>query len=152
MEHRLREILSRPAVIVAVGNALRGDDGFGPAVADALPKDYPVRVIRAGVAPENFLGTIERADPGAVLILDAGHFGGEAGALRLVPASEAQSAAVSTHAVSLALLAEAIQRDRPRAVWLLAVQSQQTSLGAGLSPPVAEAVKRAAEMLRVCLR
>ena len=147
LETDLRSILSRPAVVVAVGNALRGDDGFGPAVARTFRDDLPWPVVEAESAPENFLEPILRHDPDTVLILDAAAFGGTPGELRLLRAKDAASGGISTHSGPPARLAHALQRGREREVWILAVQAETVRFGAPMSDPVRLAVNETGRLL-----
>jgi len=146
--------LPRPAAVVGVGNPLVGDDGFGPAVVAALepsPMLFPFDV--RGV-PESFLGPIVASGCPGVLFVDAADLDAEPGRLALVEADRLAEIDVSTHVVSLALMAEAVRRlasderaGRGVRCLLLAVQPESLSGPDRLSPPVAAAVARAAEAL-----
>ncbi len=145
LEAALRSFVgSRPAVI-CVGNILRGDDGFGPAVAARLDGD---RVFDAGAVPENALPKVEALAPEAVIFVDAAEFGGAPGELRFILPEELAAGDFSTHAAPLALSADYLGRACGARSALLAAQPGTTKLGSVMSVPVARAVERAAALLR----
>jgi hydrogenase maturation protease len=90
-----------PRVLVAgVGNVLRGDDGFGPAVIDALEKAGPLppgmRTLEVGIGG---IGLVHELLEGcdALVVVDAVDRGGKPGSLYIleprVPAAEGMSPA-----------------------------------------------------------
>jgi len=62
-------------VIVGLGNPLRGDDGVGLLIHDALKERLVGRddivFVRAETVLENFIGPIQKAEPSHILLLDA---------------------------------------------------------------------------------
>ena len=79
MTNLLHGRLRGKTVIVGIGNSLRGDDGFGPALVQRLQGRVRPVCIDAGVAPENYLGRIVKEQPDTVLLVDAAHLGLEPG-------------------------------------------------------------------------
>jgi len=150
----LARLLPRPAAVVGVGNPLVGDDGFGPAVVAALESSPMLRPFDVRGVPESFLGPIVASGCPGVLFVDAAGLGADPGRLALVEADRLAEIDVSTHVVSLALMAEAVRRlaadesaGRDVRCLLLAVQPEGLSEPDRLSPAVAAAVARAAEAL-----
>ena len=146
--------LPRPAAIVGVGNPLVGDDGFGPAVVAALGPSPMLRPFDVRGVPESFLGPIVASACPGVLFVDAADLGAAPGRLALVEADRLAEIDVSTHVVSLALMAEAVRRlaregpaGRDVRGLLLAVQPESLTEADRLGEPVADAVVRAAEAL-----
>jgi hydrogenase maturation protease len=140
-------------LVAAVGNADRGDDGVGPAIAGRLRGRVPadVRVVECG---GNILELIDEwAEVAAVVLVDASNPAGEAGRIRRVdlvveplPADFSQN---STHAFGLAEtveLARALGQLPGRLVAYL-VEGAQFEVGAPLSPSVAAAVERGTETI-----
>jgi hydrogenase maturation protease len=128
--------LARRPLIVGVGNALRGDDGFGPALVEALAaRGYP-DTLDAGAAPENCIGPILRRRPRAILVADAVHLGLPPGEWRVLDADEAAPCGLSTHDYALGLVLAWLAEESGVPIALLAVQPASLAFGAGLSPPV----------------
>ena len=142
---RLREALTPRSMIVGVGNRLRGDDGAGPALVDALGDS--VATLDCGVAPENYLEKIVAAEPDTVLFVDVLEAGGEAGKMRLVEPKDIGDAGLSTHALSLQMASEYLQARFPVRVLLLGIQPEALELDSGLSEAVAAAVACAASLI-----
>lgn len=122
--------------VVGVGNRLRGDDAVGSLVAGRLQGRLAVPVVDAETVPENFLGALIEADVQAVVFVDAADHGGPPGAWCLAPAADLASSSASTHAMSLRLLARALET-REVACWLIGVQPGSAAFGAPLSAAVA---------------
>jgi len=143
---RLREHVPQPTAVVGVGNALRGDDGFGPAVVAALEPSDRLFLFNVHAVPESFLVPMVNSGCAGVLFVDAADLGAEPGRVALVPAEHLGEVDVSTHAISLALVAEAIRdlarRESGRRVVCALVGAQPSDLRTAdrLSPAVRRAV------------
>ena len=152
----LRTRFRPPIAVVGVGNALRGDDAFGPAVVAALEPCPGLRLFDVQAVPESFLVPIASCGASAVLFVDAADLGAAPGRVAFVPADRLAEVDVSTHAISLSVVAEALQalahdrpgrRDLPCA--LLAAQPADLATPDRLSAPMIAAVQLAAESLRM---
>ncbi len=150
----LLEAVPRPAAVVGVGNPLTGDDGFGPAVVATLRPSENLRPMDVRGVPESFLGPIVASGCEGVLFVDAADLGSEPGRLALVEAERLAEIDVSTHVVSLALMAEAVRRlaregdpDSEVRCTLLAAQPASLAEADRLSEPVEAAVRRASRAL-----
>ena len=138
-------------VVVGVGNALRGDDAVGIAVAERLRGRVPadVDVVECEQEPSRLLDAWDGAD--LAVVVDACASGEAPGTIhrfdvsdRFLPARVFRS---STHAFGVGdavELARALDR-LPRRVVVFGVEGGQFAAGAGLSPPVESAVERVAE-------
>ncbi len=145
LEAPLRSFASSAPDIICVGNPMRGDDGFGPAVAARLEGD---RVFDGGAVPEDVLPKVEALRPASVIFVDAADFGGTPGELRLVLPEELAAGNLSTHTASLSLSAEYLARSCGARSALLAAQPGTTRFGSVMTVPMVRAVERAAELLR----
>jgi hydrogenase 3 maturation protease len=128
----------RSAVVIGVGNALRGDDAVGPLVIERLGEVAGARLFDAGPAPENFLEPIAGLEPERILFVDACDFRAAPGEFRVfeMPDIERLSAGlVSTHTLPLTMTAQLFAAAGAR-VSLLGVQPQSLGFGAPLSAPV----------------
>lgn len=141
--------LDRPIVVLCVGNALRGDDAFGPTVAAKLA--HYERLIEGGTAPENELPRIAKMAPRTVLIVDAVHFGGEPGELRLIAPDHLRSDDLSTHAASIETAAAFLRDACGARTAVLAAQPVSVQFGAVMSAPMRDAVRRVIPLLRSIL-
>ena len=150
----LRASLTPPLAVVGIGNALRGDDAFGPAVVAALEPCPALRLFDVQAVPESFLVPIVSSGCAGVLFVDAADLGAEPGRVALVPAEHLAEVDVSTHAISLALVAEAIQglargeSGRRIECALLGAQPADLTAADRLSPAMTAAVRLAAAALR----
>ncbi len=146
----LGEVVPRPTAVVGVGMPLSGDDGFGPAVAAALRRTDVLRPFDVQGVPESFLGPIVESDCPGVLFVDTADLGAAPGRLALVGSEHLAEVDVSTHVVSLGLMAEAVKslaretsEGREVRCALLAAQPENLKRIDHLSPAVREAVRRA---------
>jgi len=147
--------LEKPLVILAVGNELRGDDGFGPLAAGLLAAARPlegVEIVQGGSAPEAYAERIARISPRTVLVLDACRYGGRPGELRLLePRELGWMLGGGTHAPSLELLATYLDGRCGSRLALLAAEPLSTAIGAPVSPELRRSAELAAEALRAAL-
>ena len=134
----LDEALQGRVVVLGVGNELRGDDGFGPALVRRLAAHGVCPCFDGGSAPENYLGPIARQKPDTVLIADATDLGLEPGACALLARGDVAVSGLTTHGYSLGLLIDFLETTCGAAVYLLAVQPAAVALEEGLSQPVTE--------------
>jgi len=124
------------AVILGVGNALKGDDAVGPLVCERLAGNVSATVIDAGTAPENYIRPILQAGPQVLLIVDAVDFGGTAGEIRLFEPERIRRFGFSTHAASLHPFIDLLRREIELDVHLIGVQAARTRLGDRPSPAI----------------
>ncbi|HUM04423.1 MAG TPA: hydrogenase maturation protease [Terriglobales bacterium] len=141
------ESLARGRVcFVGLGNPDFGDDGFGVRMAEDLHQTGVPHVVVAGVSPERWLSRLADPQFAHVVFLDAVEFGGAPGSVVLLNGREAAARfpQVSTHKISLSLLAEWIESNGATHMWLLGVQPESIRESAALSP----AVRESARMIR----
>lgn len=144
LEKQLLELSGKRLAVVCVGNSLRGDDGFGPAVAARVESDS---VFDAGSVPENVLPKVERLRPEVVLFVDAADFGAEPGALRLLSPEELAQGDFSTHSAPLSVATEYLRQSCGATSMLLAAQAKKTDLGAVMSVEMIRVVGEAVRLL-----
>ena len=140
-------------VVIGIGNALRGDDGAGIAVADRLRAVVPpgVVVVSSDAEPSRLIETWEGMD--SAVLVDTVTSGAPAGTLhRYDPGEtpiEARALRSSTHAIGLAEtieLARALGKLPPRVV-LHGIEGAHFETGAGLTWAVEEAVGRLRDLI-----
>jgi len=135
----IKEILNSHSginIILTVGNSLRSDDGAGPYIFSKLEADGPLKVINAGFAPENIIDEVIEIKPDRIVIIDAADFGGFPGEIRMVSAEDIPEISLSTHMVSLKVIAKILSEDTKAEILFLGIQPKSVSLGEGLSKEV----------------
>ncbi len=148
--------MSRVIRIVGIGNPYRRDDGFGPAVVQALRQQVPdtVEVFEDSGEGATLIDRFAGAD--AVVFVDAARAAdGPAGEYVKLDATvetiPSDYFSYSTHAFSLAEaveMAKALQM-LPDAVWIHAVTASDFSAGEGLSDAVASTLPLVVESVLV---
>ena len=125
-------------VIVGIGNSLRGDDGFGPALIEQLQGKVGCICIDAGSAPEKFLGVIVKEEPNTILFVDAADVGVEPGQYRILQPADILKCGLTTHDMSTRMLIEFLQSQTKANILMLGVQPQHLSIGEAMSPCLTE--------------
>ena len=163
LRDELRRRLTGRVCLVGIGNPERGDDAFGLRLAEAVRDlGYP-DVILAGREPERWIGRLARGGFQTVVFLDAVQMNVAPGDATFLESTQIASRypQVSTHQLSLGLLAQLIESEGLTRVFLLGVQPQSLDYGTELSVPVrttleilrdllAEMLTAKAEPLTVC--
>jgi hydrogenase 3 maturation protease len=143
----LTDMLSGRVVIACIGNEIRGDDGIGPFIAGLLTSSERVRVVNCGETPENFLGVIAASSPEKVVIVDAAHFRGEPGEIRIVDKDSIEGGGFSTHDAILTLFADYIEQQTGAKTYFLAIQPKRSEVGEGLSPEIEKVAREIADAI-----
>ena len=138
----LSDHLTGRVVIVGVGNRLKGDDGFGPAMIEMLKGRVEVPLFDCGAVPENFLKPIREEKPGTVLVLDAADFSAPPGTIAVIEPARWGGGGFSSHSMSLRLFADLISQDTGAGLFLIAVQPKRLGFGEQMSPEVREGCRR----------
>ena len=133
MENIFFSILQGKTVVVGIGNALRGDDGFGPALIERLQGKVGFVCIDAGSAPENFVGRIVKEQPDTILLADVVHLDLEPGKYRILEPADILKCGLTTHDMSSRMLIEFLQHQTRAKICMLGVQPQHVSLGEPMS-------------------
>ena len=138
----------RRVVLIGVGETLRGDDGVGVQIIELLKDTKMDRVLllNTGVVPEAFTGKVVQYNPTHVLLLDAAHFRGEVGEVRLIEASKISGQTISTHSLPLSIFISYIEQLGSK-VLLLGVQPKNIEFYSEMSPEVSETAKKIANVL-----
>ena len=133
LREQLAHCLQGRVCFVGVGNSDFGDDAFGVVLARELQAAGVGDVIEAGANPERWMGRLEGFDH--VVLLDAVEFGAAPGSVVFMDAAEiaARYPQVSTHKISLGLLARWIEADRKTQAWLIGAQPQSLKAGRPLT-------------------
>lgn len=123
-------------VILTVGNTLRSDDGLGPFIASKLETGENLTIVDAGSNPENVIDDIIELKPKNILIIDAADFKAEPGVVRLIDKDDIPETTLSTHTISLKVIAEILAQDTKAQIKFLGVQAKNVELGEGMCDEV----------------
>lgn len=152
---RCRLAKRRVVALCGVGNEIRGDDGAGVAVIDALEETGldrgDVVLINCGDMPENFLGRLVELQPSHVVFIDAADLGAPPGAVSIIEMDEVGAYCTSTHGLPLTFLATYLQRETNADIFIIGIQPGNLAFGASLTTEVAATVKAVKELLRKIL-
>ena len=138
MENIFLTILQGTVVIVGIGNPLRGDDGFGPALIERLHGKVGFICFDAGSAPENYVGRIVKEDPDTILLVDVADLNLKPGQFRILQPTEILPCGFTTHDMSSRMLIEFLEKQTRAHIFMLGVQPQHVSLGEVMSQCVTE--------------
>ena len=139
----LTQILhKRPIVLLGMGNPLRGDDGIGHLLAEALAplNGERFQAHAVGTAVENAMRWIREAAGGAVILVDAVFDESlPEGSWALIPAGRLDSICHTTHSIPLSLLISYWQKEVPGLdVHFVGISIRNNTDMAPLSPALCE--------------
>lgn len=144
----VKELLRKEKVVLlGVGNPMMGDDAVGSRVAEELKGKVNIPVFVGEDVPENYLYDIIAKEPSYLLVIDAVDFGGEAGEVRLINVKELTPRFLSSHGISLNIMASILEEKGCKVI-LLGIQPKNLSFGADIS----EEVKRSGEEVLSLIR
>lgn len=141
LERQLRRALKGKVLLLGVGNELRSDDGAGAILAGRLENRLRATVLNAGSALESFLSPVLREAPHTVALIDAVHFDGRPGELRIFHAADLRLARLGTHGMSPGLFMEMLEREGVPHALLIGIQPGRTAVGQEITPEVQSAVE-----------
>lgn len=148
MDNIFLPILQGKTVVVGIGNPLRADDGFGPALVGRLQGKVGFICIDAGSAPENFVGPIVKEQPDTIVLVDVAHLDLEPGQYRILQPADILKCGLTTHDISSRMLIEFLQHQTRAKIWMLGVQPQTVALGEAMSGCVIETLDEIETLLQ----
>jgi coenzyme F420 hydrogenase subunit delta len=152
------EWYDKSVLILGCGNILIGDDGFGPAVAQSLRNDFTIPpdvcVFDAGTSVREILfdTVLSEKKPSKIVIIDAMDCGREPGELFMLDIDALPKVKIddfSMHQIPTSNLLRELKDHCGIEIVIIGCQVADTSdsVNPGLSKPVEEAVKPAAESI-----
>lgn len=149
LRQQLEGCLAGSVCFIGLGNTHYSDDGFGVRLAEQLIAGGMQHVLVAGTAPDRFLGRLVHPNFDHVIFLDAADFGSAPGSTVFLNSSEmaARYPQISTHKVSLALLAQFVEAGGSTKAWLLGVQPESVKVGEELTATIKKSLAAIAELL-----
>lgn len=139
-------------MIVGIGNRLRGDDGAGPELIKKLKGSSrrthkSLFLLDVGEVPENYLGKMVEERPNTIVLIDAIDLDAPPGTIKIMEKDDIRDESLSTHNVSLKLIANYLQKEVCADVFLLGIQPETTEFGKGISRPVREGLEKIVRVL-----
>ena len=142
------QILKGKIVFVGVGNTLRGDDGFGPALIEGLRGNTEATCIDAGTAPENYAGKIIKEKPDTIIIVDAAHMDLLPGEYNILKKDDILKCGFTTHDQSPNMFIDYLEKGTGADIYMLAVQPGNVSFGEEISDSVKKAINEIIEQIK----
>jgi hydrogenase 3 maturation protease len=134
--------------ILGIGNDLKGDDGFGPYVAEALKGKVKGAVFNCGSVPENYYIPLVKENPDVIILLDAVNFEGPYGEIGIFEKEDILKIGFSTHNISprifMELLAGSVEAD----IVMIGVKPKTTAFGEEMNDEVKESAELVTEFFR----
>ncbi len=149
---------SERLVLLGIGNPDKGDDAAGPLCIDlikaCLDKDLPpcVRVINAGVMPENYTGDIRKFQASHVLIIDSVICGKKPGTIFKVDPKGIINEDVSTHRMPLSMLALFINDNIGANVFIIGIEPKVIDFDTAASKIVYKSIKTLVQNIALSIR
>lgn len=143
----LFDLFKGKAVIVGIGNVLKGDDAFGPALIERIQGRTRALCIDAGSAPENYTGKIIKEEPASVLIVDAAHLELSPGEYDILKKEEILKCGFTTHDLSPRMFMEFLEEGTRADIYMLAVQAEKVKFGEEMTESVKKALEEIAELI-----
>jgi len=147
----LRRRLKGRVLLIGAGNALRGDDGAGPAVISLLEGGVNACLLDVGEVPESYVGRILASGADTIVLIDASDFGAAPGDLAVLEPEDVAGCCLSTHQLPLDLFFRYVGENSRADMFALGIQPARIELGESLSPAVADSVQALAGLLRSLL-
>jgi len=117
-------------VVVGVGNPIKSDDNIGNLIVDELSKIEEIEFIKAESNPENFIGKIQKINPGIIFFIDAVVFDGKIGEVRKFDVKDVLEFSVSTHNFSLDVFQNMFPKSK---IVLIGIKPEKVEYGQDLS-------------------
>ncbi|HXZ40181.1 MAG TPA: hydrogenase maturation protease [Terriglobales bacterium] len=145
---QLEQCLAGRVCFMGLGNVDYADDGFGVRLAEALIAAGVPDVIVAGISPDRWIGRVAGFDH--IVFLDAVEFGGEPGAVVFLDSAQmaARFPQISTHKISLGVLAQWAEATGTTKAWLLGVQPESLKPQQQLTPTLQNALELLCDLLK----
>jgi hydrogenase maturation protease len=149
LREQIQSSLRGRVCFMGLGNAEGGDDGFGVRLAEALARAGAPDVLIGGTSPEQLAGRCADSGFDHLVFLDAADFGAAPGSVVFLNSQEmaARFPEVSTHKLSLGMLASYVEGAGMTRAWLLGAQPLSLKPALALSPAIQTAVAILTELI-----
>ncbi|MFC1645862.1 hydrogenase maturation protease [Candidatus Omnitrophota bacterium] len=138
LKNELSDIFSGRVLIAGIGNQLRSDDGFGPALINRIQGRVKAILLDTGSSPENYIGKIVKLEPDVVLFLDTVSMDEPPATLKLIREDQIPLYGFSTHNMSPKLMIENIKSQIKAKIFMLGVVPTSLEFGEKISKELSE--------------
>lgn len=147
LREQLECSLTGRVCFMGLGNVEYGDDGFGVRLAEELKAGGVPDVIVAGTTPDRWISRFVGFDH--IVFLDAVEFGGTPGSVVFLDSGEiaARFPQISTHKISVGVLASWVELAGSTKAWLLGVQPESLKPSPQLTPTLQLSLEVLRELL-----
>jgi len=147
LREQLEQTLAGQVCFMGLGNVDYGDDGFGVRLAEELIAAGVPDVIVAGTTPDRWISHFAGFDH--IVFLDGVEFGGAPGSAVFLDSAEiaVRFPQISTHKISVGVLARWVELTGGTKAWLLGVQPESLKPGQQLSPTLQKTFDALRELL-----
>ncbi|MGA2555560.1 MAG: hydrogenase maturation protease [Verrucomicrobiota bacterium] len=149
LREQIQSSLRGRVCFMGLGNVAGGDDGFGVRLAQALEAAGVPDVLVAGTAPERLAGRCAAQGFDHLVFLDAVDVGAAPGSVVFLNSQEmaARFPQISTHHISLGMLAKYVESNGTTRVWLLGAQPATLQRAPAMSPALQQTVEVLTELM-----
>lgn len=136
LKEELSGLFSGRVLIAGIGNSLKSDDGFGPALINRLSGKIKAECLDVGLVPENYIAKIVRLKPDVILFIDAVSMDEPIATLKLITDDQIPHYGFSTHNMSPKLLIENIKSQIKTRIFMLGIQPRNLEFGEEISKDI----------------
>lgn len=145
-------LLKGKAIILGIGNVMRGDDGAGPILISRLKRKTRANLLDCGEVPEDYTQPIIDAKPDKIVVVDAADWNGLPGEIKSIDPEEINNLSFSTHDSSLKMFMKYLRKHLPKvSIIIIGIQPKRRGFLDSLSPEVEKAVGRLSHILEKML-
>jgi hydrogenase maturation protease len=147
LREQLEQSLAGRVCFMGLGNVEYGDDGFGVRLAEQLTAAALPDVVVAGTTPDRWISHFASFDH--IVFLDAVEFGGAPGSAVFLDSAEiaVRFPQISTHKISVGVLARWVELTGSTKAWLLGVQPESLKPTPQLTPTLQLTLEALRELL-----
>jgi hydrogenase maturation protease len=149
LREQIQSSLCGRVCFIGLGNVDGGDDGFGVQLAGALARAGAPDVAIGGTAPEQLAVRCADQKFNHLVFLDAADFGAAPGSVVFLNSQQmaARFPQISTHRLSLGMLAQCVESGGTTRAWLLGAQPASLKPAPALSPALQTTLAILAELI-----
>ncbi|HTZ96368.1 MAG TPA: hydrogenase maturation protease [Terriglobales bacterium] len=147
LRQQLGQSLSGRVCFMGLGNIDYGDDGFGVRLAEELTAAGVADVIVAATTPDRWISHFTGFDH--IVFLDAVEFGGAPGGVAFLDSAQvaARFPQISTHKISVQVLARWVELTGTTKAWLLGAQPVSLKPSSQLTPTLQVTLRSLRQLL-----
>lgn len=147
LREQIEQSLAGRVCFMGLGNIEYGDDAFGVRLAEDLIASGVPDVIVAGTTPDRWISHFASFDH--IVFLDAVEFGGAPGSAVFLDSTQVavKFPQISTHKISVGVLARWVELTGSTKAWLLGVQPESLKPAQQLAPTLQLTLQALSELL-----